>query len=326
MSEAALGADADLIAAEGAPLAPRRSDRTRVRRGHSSTYTPVRAEPSRARGRAPGGRGLTNRADRRRPPPLGANGGEARAQRARQGRRSRTGRSSQPGPASEFSSASAIARMKAAPAAPTVAASDQRRPKWPSATSPKTPPRARSRSSGCNDAPRAYRAPFPPEGARMVLAGQADHGRRVITVWDSREARNSFFAEPTRSGLRVGGTLLERRRAQRSSRWTRWSPVTSPGCPGRTPSPRAVIRGSAVRFGPGGAGLRRPLQTSRKCRSTSGGSRRVLKAVVAIVELVARYTRARRVRVLIVPADRVAPRFRSGCAPPSRRVDEPGAA
>ena len=37
--------------------------------------------------------------------------------------------------------------------------------------------------------------PVPPEGARLVLAGQANPGRRVITVWDSREARDSFFAE-----------------------------------------------------------------------------------------------------------------------------------
>jgi hypothetical protein len=37
--------------------------------------------------------------------------------------------------------------------------------------------------------------PVPPEGARLVLAGPVYSGRRVITVWDSREARDSFFAE-----------------------------------------------------------------------------------------------------------------------------------
>jgi hypothetical protein len=37
--------------------------------------------------------------------------------------------------------------------------------------------------------------PVPPEGARLMLAGPADAGWRVISVWDSEEARDRFFAE-----------------------------------------------------------------------------------------------------------------------------------
>jgi hypothetical protein len=37
--------------------------------------------------------------------------------------------------------------------------------------------------------------PVLPEGARLVLAGPADHGWRVISVWDSEEARDHFVAE-----------------------------------------------------------------------------------------------------------------------------------
>ncbi len=37
--------------------------------------------------------------------------------------------------------------------------------------------------------------PVPPEGARLMLAGPASPGYRVISVWDSDEARERFFAE-----------------------------------------------------------------------------------------------------------------------------------
>ena len=37
--------------------------------------------------------------------------------------------------------------------------------------------------------------PVPPDGARLVIAGPANPGWRVITVWDSAEARERFFAE-----------------------------------------------------------------------------------------------------------------------------------
>ena len=37
--------------------------------------------------------------------------------------------------------------------------------------------------------------PTPPEGARLMLAGPANPGWRVISVWDSKEALERFFAE-----------------------------------------------------------------------------------------------------------------------------------
>ena len=37
--------------------------------------------------------------------------------------------------------------------------------------------------------------PVPAEGGRLVVAGPADPGWRVITVWESEGARDRFFAE-----------------------------------------------------------------------------------------------------------------------------------
>jgi hypothetical protein len=37
--------------------------------------------------------------------------------------------------------------------------------------------------------------PVLPEGARLLVAGPADPGTRVITVWDSNEARERFLSE-----------------------------------------------------------------------------------------------------------------------------------
>jgi hypothetical protein len=37
--------------------------------------------------------------------------------------------------------------------------------------------------------------PVPPEGARLMVAGPTNPGYRVISVWDSDEARERFFAE-----------------------------------------------------------------------------------------------------------------------------------
>jgi hypothetical protein len=37
--------------------------------------------------------------------------------------------------------------------------------------------------------------PVPPEGARLVMAGPARPGWRVVSVWDSSDARDRFFAE-----------------------------------------------------------------------------------------------------------------------------------
>jgi hypothetical protein len=39
------------------------------------------------------------------------------------------------------------------------------------------------------------RGPLLPEGARLVLAGAADPGWRLITVWDSLDTCERFFAE-----------------------------------------------------------------------------------------------------------------------------------
>jgi hypothetical protein len=51
--------------------------------------------------------------------------------------------------------------------------------------------------------------PVPPEGARLVLAGPADPGWRVISVWDSEEARDRFFAERLAPAYRDAGLPLE---------------------------------------------------------------------------------------------------------------------
>jgi hypothetical protein len=37
--------------------------------------------------------------------------------------------------------------------------------------------------------------PVLPEGARLLVAGPGDPGMRVITIWDSNEARERFLSE-----------------------------------------------------------------------------------------------------------------------------------
>ena len=37
--------------------------------------------------------------------------------------------------------------------------------------------------------------PVPPEGARLLVHGPADPGWRFVSVWDSQEALERFFAE-----------------------------------------------------------------------------------------------------------------------------------
>jgi hypothetical protein len=37
--------------------------------------------------------------------------------------------------------------------------------------------------------------PIPPDGARLVMAGPADRGWRVVSVWDTQEACDRFFAD-----------------------------------------------------------------------------------------------------------------------------------
>jgi hypothetical protein len=51
--------------------------------------------------------------------------------------------------------------------------------------------------------------PVPPEGARLVLSGAADPGWRVITVWDSRDAVDRFFAERLRPAYEAAGLSLD---------------------------------------------------------------------------------------------------------------------
>jgi hypothetical protein len=51
--------------------------------------------------------------------------------------------------------------------------------------------------------------PVPPEGARLVLSGPADPGWRVISVWDSREALERFFAERLTPAYEHAGLSLD---------------------------------------------------------------------------------------------------------------------
>ncbi len=49
----------------------------------------------------------------------------------------------------------------------------------------------------------------PPEGARLVLGGSLDPGWRVITVWDSQEALDRFFAERLTYAYEEAGLSLD---------------------------------------------------------------------------------------------------------------------
>ena len=51
--------------------------------------------------------------------------------------------------------------------------------------------------------------PVPPEGARLMLAGPADPGWRVISVWDSDDARDRFFAERLAPAYEAAGLSLD---------------------------------------------------------------------------------------------------------------------
>jgi hypothetical protein len=51
--------------------------------------------------------------------------------------------------------------------------------------------------------------PVLPEGARLFLSGSADPGWRVITVWDSPEARDRFFAERLAPAYEAVGLSLD---------------------------------------------------------------------------------------------------------------------
>jgi hypothetical protein len=45
--------------------------------------------------------------------------------------------------------------------------------------------------------------PVPPKGARLMFAGSADPGTRIISVWDSQEPIERFFTE------RLGPAMTE---------------------------------------------------------------------------------------------------------------------
>ena len=51
--------------------------------------------------------------------------------------------------------------------------------------------------------------PVPPEGARLMLAGPADPGWRVVSVWDSHEARERFFSERLAPAYAQAGLSLD---------------------------------------------------------------------------------------------------------------------
>ena len=51
--------------------------------------------------------------------------------------------------------------------------------------------------------------PVPPDGARLMLAGPADPGWRVISVWDSVDDRDRFFAERLGPAYASAGLSLD---------------------------------------------------------------------------------------------------------------------
>lgn len=72
--------------------------------------------------------------------------------------------------------------------------------------------RAQLRSSG----------PVPPEGSRLVIAGPTETGWRVISVWDSLDARDRFYAERLAQAYdEVGLSWTTPSRRTSTSRW-RW--------------------------------------------------------------------------------------------------------
>ena len=50
--------------------------------------------------------------------------------------------------------------------------------------------------------------PVPPAGARLALGGPADAGWRFISVWDSQEALERFFAERLAPAYEAAGLSL----------------------------------------------------------------------------------------------------------------------
>jgi hypothetical protein len=52
--------------------------------------------------------------------------------------------------------------------------------------------------------------PVLPEGARLLVAGPGDQGTRVITIWDSHEARERFLSERLSDAYEEAGVSLDR--------------------------------------------------------------------------------------------------------------------
>jgi hypothetical protein len=50
--------------------------------------------------------------------------------------------------------------------------------------------------------------PVPPAGARLMLAGPGNPGWRVISVWDSEQARDQFFAERLAPAYEAAGLSM----------------------------------------------------------------------------------------------------------------------
>ena len=48
-----------------------------------------------------------------------------------------------------------------------------------------------------------------PDGARLLVCGPADSGWRMITVWDSEEARDRFFDERLGPAYEAAGSPFE---------------------------------------------------------------------------------------------------------------------
>jgi hypothetical protein len=51
--------------------------------------------------------------------------------------------------------------------------------------------------------------PVLPEGAQLLVAGQGDPGMRVITIWDSNEARERFLSERLSEAYDQAGLSLD---------------------------------------------------------------------------------------------------------------------
>jgi hypothetical protein len=52
--------------------------------------------------------------------------------------------------------------------------------------------------------------PLLPEGAQLLVVGPAEQGMRVITIWDSDEARERFVSERLSPAYDEAGVSLER--------------------------------------------------------------------------------------------------------------------